>query len=197
MSGSRPNSPSRSALLSTTGTPSEQSPTSSALIGARFIESSMGRSESEIPDPIRSTFDLIRRTLGDHRFRVRNEADMQEQVARVLGGVLVVRREVVSAGGRFDLQVVSQDVTPIEDGADWRRVLELKAHPSERPTTVVLELKVRASAAAVERQAQRYAMTHGVDGVMVVTSSRRLAFALGDMKVLGGKPFGVVALRSW
>lgn len=145
------------------------------------------------------TFDLIRRTLGDHRFRVRNEADMQEQVARVLGGVphfAEVSREVIASSGRYDLMVVSRNPISFEELEDGCGGVEHIPHMG-RPTTVVLELKVRAGAAAVERQAQRYAMTHGVDGVMVVTSSQRLAHQLGDMKTLGGKPFGVVALRSW
>jgi hypothetical protein len=62
--------------------------------------------------------------------------------------------------------------------------------------TIVLELKVKGSAAAVERQAQRYALTPSVDGVVVITTSNRLGAQLktGD---LGGKPFGVVVVRTY
>ncbi len=73
-----------------------------------------------------------------------------------------------------------------------------------RGLRLVLELKVAGTAEAAERQAQRYAQDGGVDAVVVVTSSQRLArqlMAPGDAKQaslneLGGKPFAVIALRS-
>jgi hypothetical protein len=64
---------------------------------------------------------------------------------------------------------------------------------------VVLELKLAASAPAVERQAQRYAGAPDVDAVVVVTTSQRLAHEprRAGATELGGKPFGVIALRSF
>jgi hypothetical protein len=78
-------------------------------------------------------------------------------------------------------------------GADQQRCIRL-----------VLELKVTGSAEAAERQAQRYAQDEGVDAVVVVTSSQKLArqlMAPGDvgqapLNALGGKPFAVIALRA-
>jgi hypothetical protein len=63
----------------------------------------------------------------------------------------------------------------------------------------VLELKLAASAPAVERQAQRYAAAADVDAVVVVTTSQRLAHELrrAGADKLGGKQFGVIALRSF
>ncbi len=104
---------------------------------------------------IADTLALLRRALTDHRYRVRNEVDLQDQVAKVLAGPngagMHVDREVISSSGRYDLQV-----------------RHYVSHAT--PVTVVLELKTRCAAAAVERQAQRYAMTHGVDAVIELRS---------------------------
>ncbi|MDB4957616.1 MAG: hypothetical protein JWO36_5185, partial [Myxococcales bacterium] len=64
---------------------------------------------------------------------------------------------------------------------------------------LVLELKVKGSAPAVERQAQRYALTDGVDAVAIVTTSQRLARELLRVggETLGGKPFAVITLRTF
>lgn len=123
-------------------------------------------------------FALVRGALDARAYVTRLEEHLQEHVAEVLRGVsgIEVSTEVIDAGGRFDVVVRTSGAQPIR---------------------VVRELKVRASVAAVERQAQRYAMSHGVDGVAVVTTSRRLARQLADMRELGGKPFSAIALRSW
>lgn len=120
--------------------------------------------------------DRIRGLLNAYTFAATNEADLQAQVATVLvlAGV-EVDREVLAAGGRYDILA---------------RTLGAR---------VVLELKVTGSAGAVERQAQRYAMTDDVDAVAVVTTSNRLANELRRPTggTLGRKPFGVIALRAF
>lgn len=119
--------------------------------------------------------DVIRDRLAIYGFTPIHEADLQDQVAAALAmdGV-TIDREVLAARGRYDLLV---------------RV---------NGASVVLELKVSGSAPAVERQAQRYALTDGIDAVAVVTTSNRLAHELvkpaGD--TLGGKPFAVIRLRG-
>lgn len=129
----------------------------------------------------------IRTALLGYVFRVRSEAELQRQVVEALNAKIPgchVDTEVHDASGRFDVRVRISGVV------------------------VVLELKIRCSAASVERQAQRYAMTYGVDAVMVVTTSRRLESLLrvrGEQETgavprgvmtLGGKPFSVLALRT-
>jgi len=130
----------------------------------------------------------VRNLLGIWRFVAPNEADLQRQVFDVLGkdGRIVADREVRGGHGAFDILV--------------RYTFDACA-----PVTIVLELKVRGGAAAVERQAQRYAKVDGIDAVAVVTTSQRLASALlrpGDVgqapnSTLGGKPFRVLTLRSF
>lgn len=123
-----------------------------------------------------NALDFIRSLLAKYTFTPLNEADLQAQIATALivAGV-DVDREVLAERGRYDLLVRT------------------------RGARVVLELKVRGSAPAVERQAQRYALTDDVDAVAVVTTSVRLASSLlrpgGD--TLGGKPFAVIALRAF
>lgn len=126
--------------------------------------------------PVAEAIACLRRVLGARRFLVRSEADMQDQVAAVLftDALFVVDREVLSSSGRFDLQC-----------------------RTATGETIVLELKLRGQVSAVERQAQRYALTPGVDGVVVVTMSRRMEMQLNSLPELGGKPFAVIALRSW
>lgn len=120
--------------------------------------------------------DFIRSLLAKYRFTPLNEADLQAQVATalVVAGV-EVDREVIAERGRYDLLVRT------------------------RGACVVLELKITGSAPAVERQAQRYALTAGIDAVVVVTTSNRLAGELSrpDGDTLGGKPFAVIALRGF
>jgi hypothetical protein len=118
----------------------------------------------------------IRAALMQYTFTPQHEADLQEQVTAVMFKAgMVVDREVIAERGRYDLLVRRNFVR------------------------VVLELKVSGSAPAVERQAQRYALTEGIDAVAVVTTSSRLARELqrteGD--ALGGKPFAVMALRGF
>lgn len=118
--------------------------------------------------------------LDGYSFRARDEAELQEQVATALAAVsqIWIDREVRVSGGRLDIMVHAYG------------------------SSVVIELKVSGTAAAVERQAQRYAKLIEVDAVMVVTTSSRLARALGGSlecqrgAALGGKPFRVIALRT-
>jgi hypothetical protein len=123
--------------------------------------------------------------LSTYTFRANNERDLQTQIAAVLESCkrFQVNREVVSGRGRYDILV-----------------------ESPRGVRLVLELKVTGTAEAVERQAQRYARDAGIDAVAVVTSSRRLALeilrggtfdCLDGISCLGGKPFGVLTLRSF
>lgn len=123
-----------------------------------------------------NVIDSIRSILAKYRFTPLHEADLQAQVATALATAGVESdREVVAERGRYDLLVHTLGVR------------------------VVLELKVTGSAPAVERQAQRYALTDGIDAVVVVTTSNRLAIELegpGD-DTLGGKPFAVIALRGF
>lgn len=127
---------------------------------------------------VAEVFALVRRALDGRVYLAGREELLQQHVAAALraGGELDVATEVIDAGGRFDVVVVTRGAAPVR---------------------VVLELKIRAAVAAVERQAQRYALSQGVDGVAVVTTSRRLARQLADMQMLGGKPFTAIALRSW
>lgn len=123
-----------------------------------------------------AALDFIRSLLAKYRFTPLNEADLQAQVATALivAGI-EVEREVLAERGRYDILAVT------------------------RGARVVLELKLAASAPAVERQAQRYALTDGIDAVAVVTTSNRLAAELKrpDGDTLGGKPFAVIALRGF
>ncbi len=127
---------------------------------------------------VAEVFALVRRALDGRVYVAGREELLQEHVAAALRarGEVDVSTEVIDAGGRFDIVVATRGDSPVR---------------------VVLELKIRAAVAAVERQAQRYALSHGVDGVAVVTTSRRLARQLDDMRTLGGKPFTAIALRSW
>lgn len=119
---------------------------------------------------------LMRRVveiLSQRTFVANNERDLASLVSHTLGaGNLFMNREVRSTSGRYDVLLTGDD--------------EIK---------VVLELKVKGSAAAAERQAQKYALTRGIDAVMLVTTSARLAAQI-DTGTLGGKPFDVIALRT-
>jgi histidyl-tRNA synthetase len=125
---------------------------------------------------VTEVFDYLRGLLAAYTFTPLDEADLQDQVATVLATAGVdVDREVLAAGGRYDLLARTRGVR------------------------VVLELKVTGSAPSVERQAQRYALTDDVDAVVIVTTSNRLARALARVggETLGGKPFAVIALRGF
>lgn len=126
---------------------------------------------------ILETVARIRSACGSYVFRARNEADLQEQVttALVTNGI-VVRREVIAEAGRYDILVERPYVL--------------------RPVTIVLELKIKGGVSEVERQAQKYALTDGVDAVVIVTTSQRLAHGLPDGQ-LGGKMFRVITLRAF
>ena len=125
----------------------------------------------------RDAITAIAAILGRHAFRAIDERRLQLQVKSVLEhDGICVSSEVPSAAGRYDL------------------LAELAG-----PVRLVLELKLAASAPAGGRPAQRVAIVPGVDGVVVVTSSNRLAHELRQPGAgeLGGKPFGVIALRSF
>jgi hypothetical protein len=120
---------------------------------------------------------LVRALLERYAFTPLNEADLQAQLVKALalgGPGLQVDREVLADRGRYDVLVRMHGLS------------------------IVLELKVTGSAPAVERQAQRYALTDGIDAVAVVTTSNRLARELArpEGETLGGKPFAVIALRG-
>jgi len=139
----------------------------------------------------------VRAILATYVFRANTEADLQVQVATVLEtcGNFRVSREVrvVEVRGRYDILVEVLEVDRGSPAADQLRGIRL-----------VIELKVAGTVQAAERQAQRYTQDAGVDAVVVVTSSQRLArqlMAPGDvgqapLNELGGKPFEVIALRS-
>lgn len=119
----------------------------------------------------------LRAALLRYAFTPQNEAELQEQVAAVLftlSGVSI-EREVIAGASRYD-------IVAHVDG--W---------------SIVLELKVHGSANEVERQAQRYALTAGVDAVAIVTTKQALAARITAIgaRELGGKPFAVIALRGF
>ena len=118
----------------------------------------------------------VTNAIDGYRFVVQSEADLQEQLVKLLAKDerFAISREVIAQRGRYDIHVQVGEVR------------------------LVLELKLRASAAEVERQAQRYAMTDGVDAVLLVTTSSRLAAQLRQGGgTLAGKPFVPVALRGF
>jgi hypothetical protein len=125
---------------------------------------------------VREYLTRLMNALATYAFVARNEEDLQGQVIRAIAasdlGISTIESEVVSTSGRYD--ILLQDRLGI---------------------SIVLELKVKGSAGEVERQAQRYAKTAGIDAVAIVTTSSRLA---GQIKrgELVGKPFEVIALRS-
>lgn len=118
--------------------------------------------------------DTLASVLGGYVYRVQNEAQLQNMVAAALASQGVQYEREVRAGraGRYDLLARF-------DAA-----------------CVVLELKVKGSVSAVERQAQRYALRGDTNAVCVVTISNRLIRGLSGTAVLGGKPFKVLALRT-
>lgn len=121
----------------------------------------------------------IRAVLAQYTFSAPNESVLQARVQAVLSregpklGWEPAREVRVPGIGQYDITIVD----PIAF------------------IQIVLELKVKGGAAAVERQAQRYALTAGVDAVVVVTNSQRLAAKLTS-GTLGDKPFQVITLRS-
>ena len=115
----------------------------------------------------------IRSALIQRIYRAVSEAQLQDQISRVLTFEgFEHHREVIAGSGRYDILV----------------------------GRIVIELKVKGSANTVERQAMRYAQMPEVDAVVVVTTSQRLAASLtghtGTANMLGGKPFHVITLRT-
>lgn len=133
----------------------------------------------------------VRDVLSKFTFAGYNEEQIQRQVLLSLGmaksfgedAIEVLGSEVVVDGGRFDILV---DVTV-----------------GKAVIRIVLELKVKGTAAAAERQSQRYAQADGIDAVALLTTSSKLArdLAIGQEaavhQTLGGKPFGVIYLRPF
>ena len=119
----------------------------------------------------------LRVELANWAFPPGDEATLQRALIRLLSMERIqdafgsVDSEVIAERGRYDILLKDSMVA------------------------IVLELKVKGSAAEVERQAQRYALTPSIDAVMVITTSHRLGAQIksGD---LGGKPFGVVVVRT-
>lgn len=127
----------------------------------------------------------IRTALAPYVFRATSEASLKDQVTLALASShpdWSIRSEVRARAGRYDLLV-----TVPRTGLDGQAF-----------TRVVIEIKLRAAAASVERQAQRYAQMPDVDAVVVVTTSRRLAAQLVSSggPSLCGKPFEAIAVRT-
>lgn len=132
---------------------------------------------------IRLHIDNVRTLLGGYTFVSANEAALQRSVHDVLAKsadrtMLDPAREIPSGGGKYDITLV-----------------ERPPAPSMTPFQIVLELKVKGSAPAVERQAQRYAKQPGVDAVVVVSTSQVLLSKLVP-GTIGGKPFDLISLRT-
>ena len=135
-----------------------------------------------VREQIERLVDEIKKTLIAYRYpNCHNEQRFQSAVAEVL--VMAgfrAPREVIADRGRYDIEVERDGVR------------------------VVLELKIKGSAAEAERQCQRYAMTADVHAVILVTTSHRLAsdVAAGsrDRSLAGHdgtrKPFELVLVRS-
>lgn len=142
------------------------------------------------------TITRIRSALSDYVYRCRSESELQAQVVGVLGERMPevhVDTEVRKGNGRFDVVLRGDWGVPrfVAASDQWS-----DGAVRGNAGLLVLELKVKSSAAAVERQAQRYALIDDVCAVIVVTTSRRLASELSSEPTLGGKPFAVIALRS-
>ncbi len=137
---------------------------------------------------VRHLMNVITQNLMRYTFTAPHEADLQRQVfdalALIVSGTgLQPAREIVTGGGKYDITLI--------DVMNEARVDRLV-----RPAQLVLELKLKASASEVERQAQRYAKQPEVDAVMVVSTSLVLLSKLVS-GTLGGKPFGIIALRTF
>lgn len=132
----------------------------------------------------------LRLVLSKFTYAGSNEAQVQTQVIQALGMAKAFGAEV---------EVVGSEV--INDAGRWDVLVNVGV--GSTAVRVVLELKVRGTAAAAESQAQRYAGVVGVDAVAIVTTSNRLLrdIATGqDVAVnqtLGGKPFGAIYLRPF
>lgn len=139
---------------------------------------------------------MLRKALDTFTFAGTNEAAVQKQV-------IVALTLDHSFGGI--IEVVGSEVTEVLfDGELGRFDVVVNVLVDGTAVRVVIELKVKGTAEAAERQAQRYAKTDAVDAVVIATSSNRLArgIAVGGggaivHQTLGGKPFGVVYLRPF
>lgn len=130
------------------------------------------------PDTIR----MLTTRLAGYRFRATDEHTFQGQISTALDGIGIKHEcEVALGADRFDIVIRVAD------------------------SMIVLELKVKGSAAAVERQAQRYLNNPEVDAVVIVSTSRRLiaGIAIGTMPgpARDGrsirKPLAAIAARTF
>lgn len=139
-------------------------------------------------------YKLVTAQLARFLFVTPSESQFQAQVINALANEprLEVSKEVIAdndkgVAGRYDLKVTY-----------WAPAQERSCMRPGPLATIVLELKINGSASAVERQAQQYAMTAGIDLVAVVTTLQRLALNIGrGGDRLGGKPFRVIAVRTF
>jgi hypothetical protein len=129
-------------------------------------------------------------SLDKYTFAGTNEAQVQKQVLEALrmerafsSTIMIVGSEVISEVGRYDVLV---DILVPKEPLSCR---------------VVVELKVKGTAEAAERQAQRYAKSVGIDAVVIAATSARLMRNIragtADKRTLGGKPLGLIYLRPF
>lgn len=156
----------------------------------------MSELESLRDRAIRIKMSSISKVLGNYMFTVNNEDELQKAVVRVLELSdsratvgMTAQREVKASFGRYDILLESPS------RVNWSAARHDEVSHPEDGIRIVLELKVKSGAAALERQSQRYALTPGISAVMLVTTSPQLA-AQVTTGMLGGKPFGVIALRT-
>jgi hypothetical protein len=131
----------------------------------------------------------LRRFLSTYAWRGTTEKQLQEQMHEVLSaakdrGVEALREYQLTIGGQHRVDFLVKLQRPEDAGLG-------------PPCRIALELKIQGSANEVERQAQRYALQADVDAVLVATTKNTLAAKLRGLATLGGKPYGVVALRTW
>ena len=114
-------------------------------------------------DGARAIADLVQ----THRFRYRNEVELQDALEHVLlnSGHAVLREVRLSSRDRIDFLVGRTGI----------------------------EVKVKGAAAAVQRQLQRYAHSPLLDELLLVTTTQRHLDMPAD---IGGKPLTVVALSG-
>lgn len=103
--------------------------------------------------------DDVAKHLRSYRFRWHNEASLQKAVHLALksGPWKVEREHRLSASDRVDFHLTS---------ANGLRL--------------AVELKVQGDMESVQRQVARYAASTKVDGVLLVSTSNRLAMGLAD-----------------
>lgn len=154
----------------------------------RDVERGMTRD----PKDVITAWDTVVRRLTSFAFPALDEDHLQAQVFKCLD-----KLEPVLLGMGID-----QSITPQREvrGGRGRYDIFVTAHNETHDlASLVLELKVKGSEDAVLRQAQKYALTDGVDLIAIVTTSARLNASLtrNQPSTLGGKPFRVLLLRTF